>query len=100
MFIQAKPGDNFSFEGFVKADGKTATAYLGVASFDVNKKIIDYSYVKKKVDKNKVWTKVNEHFKVSDGIEYIRLRLTGSGIGEFRFDDIKLIKESSIIATH
>jgi len=93
MFIQAKPGDNFSFEGFVKSDGKTTTAYLGVASFDVNKKIIDYSYVKKKVNKSKMWTKVNEHFKVSDGIEYIQLRLTGSGIGEFRFDDIKLIKE-------
>ena len=65
----------------------------------MNKKVIKYSYVRKKMNKSKMWTKVNERFKVSDGIEYIRLRLTGSGIGEFRFDDIKLIKEPPI-ASH
>ena len=59
----------------------------------MNKKVIKYSYVRKKVNKSKMWTKVKEHFKVSDGIEYIRLRLTGSGFGEYRFDNIKLIKE-------
>ena len=99
MFVQVKPGDIFYFEGFIQMDGKASNAYLGVASFDVNKKVIKYSYVRKKVNKSKVWIKVNERFKVSDGIEYIRLRLTGSGIGEFRFDDIKLIKEPSI-ASH
>jgi hypothetical protein len=93
MFIQVKQGDRFSLEGMVKADGKDAAAYIGVASFDVNKKIINYSYVRKRVNKSKVWAKVSDHFVVSDGIEYILVRLTGSGIGEFRFDEIKLIKE-------
>ena len=46
MFIQVKPGDSFSFEGFIKIDAKDTNAYLGAASFDVNKKVIKYSYVR------------------------------------------------------
>lgn len=93
MFVQVNPGDKFSFEGFVKVEGKVAAAYIGVASFDINKKVIDYSYIRKDVSESETRTKIKELFKVSDGIEYISLRLTGSGVGEYRFDDIKLIKE-------
>ena len=94
MFIQVEPGDNFRFEGLVKTNGKAVTAFLGVASFDMNKKVIKWSHVRKKVDKTNLWVNVKEHFKISSNeIEYIRLRLTGYGIGEFWFDEIKLMKE-------
>lgn len=95
-YVQVTKGDFFGFEGFARVEGADVSAYLGVASFDVNKKVIKLNYVKKKIDERGVWTKVNEHFKVSDGIEYIQLRITGSGIGKFRFDDIKLIREPPI----
>ncbi len=95
-FVQVKPGDTFYFEGFIKIDEKDTYAYLGVASFDKNKKVIKYSYVRKKVNKRWTWIKVKKQFKIPDGIEYIRLRLTGSGIGEYRFDNIRLVKEPPI----
>ncbi len=46
--VKVKPGDIFYFEGFIKIDGKNTNAYLGLASFDINKQVIKYSYVRKK----------------------------------------------------
>lgn len=96
MLIEVKPGDNFSFEGLVKIEGDTAIACLGVASFDKNNQVIKWNYVSKKTYVRNKWTKVSDHFTVSDGIAYIKFRHMGSGIGEFRFDNIKLIKEPPI----
>ena len=98
MFVQVNPGDKFILEGFVKVEGKEATAYIGVASFDMNKNVIDYDYIRKGVSESETRAKTEEMFTVADGIGYICLRLTGSGVGECRFDDIRLIKESPIIS--
>ncbi len=97
--IQVKPGDSFSFEGLVKTGGDTAIAYLGLASFDKDRKTIRWNYLRKKADERNIWTKVSDHFIVSDGVAYISFKLTGSGIGEFRFDDIQFINETPI-ASH
>jgi hypothetical protein len=86
-------GDIFSFEVFVKSQGDNISAYAGVAVFDENKKAISWSYIKNKVDKTGEWVKVEKKFTIPDGIDYIRFRLFGAGIGEYRFDDINFRKE-------
>ncbi|MCP4270003.1 MAG: hypothetical protein GY777_31250 [Candidatus Brocadiaceae bacterium] len=92
-YVEVQEGDFFSLEGFVRVEGADTSAYLGVTSFDVNKKVIKWNYIQKKAGERGVWTKENDYFVVSEGIGYIQLRLTGSGIGKFRFDDICFRKE-------
>jgi hypothetical protein len=86
-------GDIFSFEGSVKLQGHKISGYAGVAAFDKEKQAIKWNYISEKVNVPNKWTNVKKSFIISSGIHYIKFRLTGVGIGEFHFDDIRFKKE-------
>jgi len=92
--IEVHKGDRFSFKGVTKLKGETISAYAGVAAFDKNRKAITWNYIQEKVGKKNLWSNFAGSFSISDdGINFIRFRLSGIGIGEFRFDDIRFRKE-------
>ena len=91
--IQVKRGDIYHFEGFVNIQGQNMSASLSVAAFDSNKRAIEWSLEKEKVNKYNTWTRVAKQFAIaSNEIKYIKFRLGGKGTGEFRFDDITFYK--------
>ncbi len=92
-YVEVLKGDVFSFEGFAKIQGDKISAYAGIAAFDKHKKPIKWNYISEKVDKTKKWIKVKSKFVVPNGINYICFRLSGVGIGKFKFDDIIFKKE-------
>ena len=91
--VEVKPGDLFAFDGLVNIQGNNLSAYLSIATFDENKKVIAWNFFKEKVDRTGVWVGVKRQFMVyDDDIKYITFRLVGVGIGEYRFDDITFRK--------
>lgn len=95
-YVEVLEGDVFSFEGFVKIQGDKISAYAGIAAFDKQKKPIKWNYISEKVDKAKKWITIKKKFIIPDNIKYISFRLSGVGIGEFRFDDISFKKVGRI----
>jgi hypothetical protein len=91
--IEVQKGDIFSFKGFVKIKGDDISAYAGIAAFDEERVAIKWNYVKVKVVEHDKWIEVEKTFMIADGIKYIQFRLSGVGIGEYRFDDITMRKE-------
>lgn len=86
--VEVKKGDIFYFGGFVNIRGADAFAYLSVAAFDKHKKAVSWNFFKEKITDTDEWIKVQQQFEIPDNIGYIRFRLAGVGIGEYRFDDI------------
>ncbi|MCP4992098.1 MAG: hypothetical protein GY928_40440 [Colwellia sp.] len=92
-YVEVLEGDIFSFEGLANLQGDKISAYAGIAAFDKQKNPIKWNYLSEKVDKTKKWIKVKNRFVVPNGINYIKFRLSGVGIGKFKFDNICLRKE-------
>ncbi|WP_133112035.1 hypothetical protein [Candidatus Scalindua japonica] len=93
--VEVHEGDIFSFDGFARIQGeKNVSAFIGIAAFDGQNEPIKWNYISEKIDNTEMWTKKNKTFVIPDNIKYIRFRLTGVGIGEFRFDDIFFRKEN------
>lgn len=92
-YIEVQPGDVFHFMLFAKKNSKQVAAYAGVAAFDKNKETIQWNYIKEEVDQINQWGKVEKRFTIPDGIDFIIFRLSGAGVGEYRFDDIFFQKE-------
>ena len=85
--VEVKKGDRYYFEGLAKLQGHELSAALSVAVFDSEKNVINWNLIKEKVGKSGAWIKVANHFTVSDdNIKYIKFRLVGKGVGEYRFD--------------
>ncbi len=92
-YVEVLEGDVFSFEGITKIEGDEISAYAGIAAFDKQKKPIKWNYISEKVDKTKKWVKINKKFAIPENIKYISFRLSGTGIGDFKFDNICFRKE-------
>ncbi len=92
-YVEVLEGDVFSFEGITKIEGDKISAYAGIAAFDKQKKPIKWNYISEKADKAKKWVKINKKFAIPENIKYISFRLSGTGIGEFRFDNVCFRKE-------
>ncbi len=92
-YVEVLEGDIFSFEGLANLQGDKISAYAGIAAFDKQKNPIKWNYISEKVDKAKKWIKIKNKFIIPNGISHIRFRLSGVGIGEFKFDDISFRKE-------
>ncbi len=90
--VEVEKGDIFSFKGVVKINGN-GTAYMGISAFDEEQTAIKWNYIKVKVVEHDKWIAVEHRFTIADDIKYIRFRLTGVGVGEYRFDDIVFRKE-------
>ena len=94
--VETSEGDVFSFEGLVKLRGDKISAYAGITTFDKYKNPIKWNYMSEKVDKTEKWIKVKKaknKFIIPNGINYIKFKLSGVGIGEFKFDNICFRKE-------
>jgi hypothetical protein len=92
-FVEVKKGDVFSYSVCVQLRGEGIRASASVDSFDKDKKVIQWGYVTEEVEEKDTWVKINHKFTVNDGLIYIRFRLSGTGAGEYRFDDVCFRKE-------
>lgn len=97
--IKVKEGDTFKFEGNVRTQGKGITVTLSVILYDKDKREIKWHYGREDIGERTEWIKVERQFIVPKGIEYIRFRLTGSGVGQAWFDNVKFKKETTVL-TH
>ena len=92
-FVKVNKGDRFSYSAFVLARGYEARASVSVDSFDKDKKAIKWKYISLDVSSNREWKKHEKTFVIGEGVKYIRFRLSGIGVGEFRFDNVSFRKE-------
>ena len=91
--VEVKPGDLFAFDGIVNIEGHNLSAYLSLAAFDENKKVIAWNFFKEKVNQTGAWVRVKKQIAISDDtFKYIQFRLVGTGMGEYRFDRIAFKK--------
>lgn len=93
-YVEVKKGDVFHYSVFVRLQGEKIRASAGADTFDSNKKVIKWGYVTQKVDENGPWIRIDKTFMIDDDVNYIRFRLSGVGVGEYRFDDVKFEKIS------
>jgi len=91
-YIAVKKGDAFSYSGFISLQGKNTYAIFCLASFDKYKNVINWSYEKTKISQNNKVVKIERKFTITDKIAFIKFRIIGRGVGEYRFDDIELSK--------
>ncbi len=91
-YIEVQQGDTFGFEGFAKVLDKDASLAITVASFNNDKQIIEWNSGQPEIYSNNQFELLTKEFTVADGIRYLRFRITGAGVGTFRFDDIKFKK--------
>jgi hypothetical protein len=91
-YIEVQQGDVFSFEGFAKVMDEDLSLAFTIASFDKDRKSIEWNSSKPEIYRNNQFEMLSKQFTVADGTKFIRFRITGSGVGKFRFDDIKFRK--------
>ena len=63
-----------------------------MASFGEDKKVIKCNCEREKIHINNQFGRITKLFTVAEDIAFIRFRIIGKGVGEFRFDDIKFRK--------
>jgi hypothetical protein len=91
-FVEVGAEDRFSFEVWVKLHGNKPVSYAGVATFNENRNAVSWNFVSDKTSQTGAWVKLEETFTVPEGIKYIKFKLSGSGSGEYRFDNIFFAK--------
>jgi len=91
-YIAVKKGDVFRYAGFLSLKGKNTYAGFSFTSFDKNKNVIEWNYETTKINQNNEVVKIAKQFTVTDEIVFIKFKIFGRGVGEFRFDDIALSK--------
>ena len=94
-FVEVESGDRFSFEVWVKLHGNKPASYAGVAAFDGNRDAVSWDFVSDKTSQTGAWVKLEKTFTVPEGIKYIKFKLSGSGSGEYRFENVSFSKISS-----
>lgn len=95
--IEASPGEVYSFSGWVKTLGREAAGALSVIFYGPDKKVLQWQYARESVTGADSWRRIERSFIIPDGVQYIRLRLTGWGEGKVWFDEIKFRKEEKIV---
>jgi len=91
-FIQVKKGDVFSYKGFSNLQGENVHATFCLVSYNKDKNVIKWDYEKTNISQTNEISKIEKRFTVTDGISFIKFRITGGGAGKFRFDDIEFRK--------
>jgi len=91
-YVAVRQNDVFHYGVQVRLQGKNITASAGVAAFDENKKALSWNYTSKKMTTAGRWIKIAQRFTVTDPVRYISFRLSGTGAGEYRFDDVTFRK--------
>lgn len=89
--FEVTQGAVFVFEGYARTTG-SALAQMSVVTYDEKRRPLQWLFAVENV-RSRDWIRVSRRFVVPPGVRYIRFRLTGYGIGEAYFDDIKFVKE-------
>jgi len=91
--VEVQKGDVFSYSIYIQLRGEEIRASASVDSFDKDKKVIQWGYITEQVEEMGTWVKIDKKFMINDDVNYIRFRLSGIGVGEYRFDDVCFRKE-------
>lgn len=92
-YIQVNRGDTFTFTVTVKLLGDKLAAYAGVAAFDDKKNVASWKFFSEKIDVTGKWVTVERSFTVPKGVSFIMFKISGIGVGEYRFDNVIFSKE-------
>lgn len=92
-YVQVNPGDTFMFSVSLKLHGDNVSAYAELAAFDDMKNAISWNYISEKIDITGKWVTVERSFTIPKGISFIMFKISGIGIGEYRFDDVIFAKK-------
>jgi len=87
-FVEVKKHDSFRYSVKVKIENIGDAAVVCIDAFDQNKNVMKWSYRYRTIKKYHHWVNITEDITITDNISYIRLRLSGYGRGQFKFDDI------------
>ncbi|GAB6192891.1 hypothetical protein JCM39068_26400 [Desulfocastanea catecholica] len=86
--FRVREGDLFTYKVYVKLRGDIISAQAGVAVFDEKMSVVSWDYAKESTVISNEWVLLEKVFSIPSKISYIQVRLSGTGKGEFRFDDI------------
>ena len=91
FLIRADAGDVFYYEGLAGLQGAEAHAVLGFTTFDPEKTVLAWNYGVSPVEPGPM-ALIRRQVSIGEGVGFIRFRIAGRGRGQFRFDNIRLIK--------
>lgn len=86
--IKVKQGEVFTFQVAVKLNGDNVLAQIGLALFDKDISVVSSNRATNSTIVNDRWILLKNKFTIPDEIFYIRLKISGTGEGEFQFDDV------------
>jgi hypothetical protein len=94
-FVQVNAGEHYQYSIRVRMNGAASYARASLISYDTDRKALSWSNFTARVVGHDEWLDVRRNFTIPVGVQYIRFRITGAGIGEYRFDDFVLNKLST-----
>jgi len=93
--VEAQAGDVFGFSVQVQNRAKDLTSALSVILYDQNKKVLKWHYARKWLSQTGTADLANE-FVVPCGVSFIRFRLTGAGIGNSEFAEVRFYRKERL----
>lgn len=87
-YVEVRKGDKFYYSLNSYLEGDNLVAYVCIDTFDKNRKPLTWKYISQDIKKVNNWIKIENRFCINEDIPYVRLRLSGKGRGQFRFDNI------------
>jgi hypothetical protein len=91
--IEVKKNNVFIFCTSIKLYGENLTGKAGFTILDENHKVIKWNYFSEETKITNEWINLQREFTISENIRYIQFRLSGTGSGDFFYDDIKISKK-------
>ena len=95
QYVQVNTGEHYQYSIRVKMTGATSYVRASLITYDANRKALSWSNFKTRVVERNKWLNLQRNFAIPAGVHYIKFRITGAGIGEYRFDDFVLNKLSA-----
>ena len=95
QYVQVNTGEHYQYSIRVKMTGAASYTRASVITYDANRKALSWSNFKTRVVERNKWLDLQRNFAIPSGVHYIKFRITGAGIGAYRFDDFVLNKLSA-----
>ncbi len=95
LLVEVQPGDVFGFSSDIVNSAPELTSSASVVLYDKNKQVSKWHYGRKGFSGKGVKQVANE-FVVPYGVSFIRFRLTGSGVGNSQFSNVKFYRKERI----
>ena len=92
LFVAAKPGEVFSYDGYVKTQGPDAKVQFSIVLYDADKQVKESVYVPSNAATFGRWVNLTDRFTIPAGVGFFHFRISGRGVGKTWVDMIKLSK--------